>query len=279
MTRRVAVASSVLEFRCDDAEGRAALRAMYHAAPPAERAASLHYALERTADGWLALAPGRPPFAAGQLADAFSFLEWRATEDVLGAERRLVCLHAAGVCVSGRNVLLVGASGSGKSTLAAHLLASGHRSWGDDLLCFASATGQFSAFPRSFKLDAKVLRDIPLLGNIAAGGQEGTLFAPPVWYVSPAAFRQDWRAEDGRADAVVLLSAARHSGATAVERMSEGAAAILTTQSLIAGGNADTERTALMVAVIEALGGASAWSARGSEPARLAQHLSAAVGA
>lgn len=256
----------------DDPAAVRALEALYHAAPPSREPPTHRYGLLGGTDGYVARVPVRPPFGPAPLEDAWSFIEWRATEDVLAAERRLVCLHAGGVRVNRRNALIIGESGAGKSTLVAHLLKAGHPVWGDDLVCFAAETAEFSAFPRSLKLDDNSLSGLALAEDITSGARQGTLLAPPVAYISPAAFRADWQAPPGRIDAVVLLSADRHRGEAAVEAASEGAAAITAAQSIIAGG-ATLERDTIMVRILEAMRGASAWRVSGAHPAAGARAL------
>jgi len=283
--RRVAVGELVLDFATDDPSASAALQALYHAAPPAppgggtDRPADLHYRLNRRPEGWLAHSPARPPFGPTSLSDAWAFLEWRATEDLLAAPRGAIYLHGAGICMGGRGVLLIGPSGAGKSTLAAHLAARGYRVWGDDLVRFAPVPRHFSASERSWKLDDKSLSDIELLSEVCAGGAPGTFFAPPCWYVSPAAIRVDWRAEPGSAGVVVLLEASRHAGPARVERTSEGAAALEVAQALIGADRVTTpgERANLMTSVLEALEDAVAFEARGNSPRALAVALEEAL--
>jgi len=255
-----------------------ALRSLYHAAPEAAGAEpTLRYSLIASEGGFIGRGTGRPPFGPASLEDAWSFLEWRATEDILAAEQRLVCLHAAGIRLGARNVLLIGASGSGKSTLAAHLMAAGHRAWGDDLVLFAPLEGVFSAFPRSLKLDSNLLSELSLVEQAVAANKEGTLLAHPVAYVSPAAIRSDWQAEPGRVDAVVLLGSDRHVGPATAERVSEGAAAILASQSVIAGHRPETEQATLMIQVLEAMRDAAAWRVSGAGAGAVARALEEAL--
>lgn len=204
-------------------------------------------------------------------------MEWRATEDILQSAGRKTCLHAGGVRLGAANVLLIGASGAGKSTLTAWLMAAGNTAWGDDLVCFAPSDGSFSAFPRSLKLDDKTLSDLDLVHNPNGGLGDGIVLAPPVAYVSPAAFRADWEAPPGLADAVVLLDSERHTGQVTVESVSEGAAAIMASQSLIAGGDAGMEHTRLMLRVLEALADARAWRVSGAGARDVARALETAV--
>lgn len=191
------------------------------------------------------------------------------------ASRRVAFLHAAGVRLGRRNVLLVGESGSGKSTLAAHLLARGHLAWGDDLVRFAPENGLFSASPRSWKLDANALITIDLLSFLSAEALPGTLLAQGVLYASPAAFRRNWRAPDGTPDVVVLLEKAGHQGPPCMELVSEGEAALRTAGMLIGGAVKQTEgdQADRMLRVLEALSGVKAYRARGTPPAALARAL------
>ena len=185
-----------------------------------------------------------------------------------GADRE-VFLHAAGVELQGRRLLLVGPSGSGKSTLAAHLLVRGHLVWGDDLVSFATDKMHFASVPRSFKLDAKALSDIFLVAALCAESAVGTFLAPECWYVSPAAVRRHWAAGPGPADVVVLLDGER-SGPPRVDPVSPGEAAIRVVQSLLSGRTGDPD---LRPAVLEALGGARAVRTGGGPPGALARVL------
>jgi hypothetical protein len=219
----------------------------------------------------VARAPARAPFGPARLGDAWAFLEWRATEDMLGSPRGEVFLHAAGAEVGGRRALVVGASGAGKSTLAAHLLVRGHRVWGDDLVLFASSEMRFASVPRSFKLDAKALSGLFLLAALCAGSAVGTFLAPHCYYVSPAAVRRGWAAGPGAADVVVLLEGDR-SGPPMVEPVSPGGAALRVVQALLAGP-AERRETDLRPRILEALGSVRAVRASGGPPCALARAL------
>ena len=249
------------------------LAALYHAAPTSVAAATLHYRIERHAGGWTALAPARPPYGPASLEEVFSFLEWRATEDILASGG--VFLHAAGLRIGDRAVLLVGDSGAGKSTLAAYLLSRGHLAWGDDLVHFAPRERRFSAVPRSWKLDAKTMKYLYLLSCLGIDGAQGILLASEVWYLSPAAFRRRWRAPDGPADVVVLLDATSHTGPATLEPVSDGAAAVAAARMLIGVGaeRPESEQAHIMVRVLEAMQDVRAYRAGGAEPGALATLL------
>ncbi len=181
-------------------------------------------------------------------------------------------VHAAGVRVAGRLVLLVGASGSGKSTLAARLLRRGHPILGDDVVRFAPGEGAFAAVPRSLKLDPAALEGLGL-GDLAARGPEaGTLLAAGALYASPAALRADWEAAPGRPWGVVVLGDAPHAGRATLARRGEGGAAVRLLQGVL-GATPRGERTAsadVRLRLLESVAGAVAFEAGGGDPARLA---------
>ena len=258
----------------DDPLARPVLLALYHAGELSDQPATLRYRIERQDGGWIALAPGRPPYGPARLEEVFTFLEWRATEDLL-ASAGAVFLHAAGLRVGRRNVLLVGDSGAGKSTLAAFLLTRGHLAWGDDLVRFAPEERRFSAVPRSWKVDAKTLENLYLLSRLGADGAQGMVLASNVAYVSPATLRRRWRAPDGPVHIVVLLDAASHKGPAALERASDGAAGVTAARMLIGADvtRPGSEQADLMVRVLEAMREVRAYRARGADPAGLAVAL------
>jgi hypothetical protein len=277
--RRIAVAPQVLEFASDDPIAARALAALYHAAPPTTAEPTLRYALRRSAPGaaglWVATSPGRPDFGAAALGDAWSFLEWRATEDLLnGPGTDTVFLHAAGAQIGGRLALIVGDSGAGKSTLVAHLMLRGHRMLGDDVVRFAPAAGTFSAVGRSMKLEVNSLRAMPLIASRCAAATVGTLLAAGCYYVSPAAIRRSWQADAGRPWAVILLDAARRTGEPGLERASEGEAAVHVTQQVLGEAAYGAPRQEeVTVRLLEVLADVTAYRAVGGDPAAVAAAL------
>ena len=294
--RRVAVAPEVLEFATDDPIAARALEALYHAAPASADAPTLRYALrravpgagagggeeaapDRASGGWMATCPARPPFGPVSLEDGWAFLEWRATEDLLGAAALApegsVFLHAGGVVIGSRLALVIGASGAGKTTLVAHLLLRGHRMLGDDLVRFTPRDGSFSAVGRSLKLDDNSLRSMPFIASRCAGGGVGTLLAAGCSYVSPAAIRRDWAAAPARPWAVVLLDPQRRGDASGIVPTSEGEAAIVVTQSVLGGSTqaGGGVRAGTAARLLEALADTVAWRAVGTDPAAVAAAL------
>ena len=129
--------------------------------------------------------------------------------------------------------------------------------------------------PRSLKLDANALKSLDLISCLCSEAAQGTLFAPPVAYVSPAAFRRGWQAPEGQADVIVLLDGATHGGPMRLERVSEASAALAAARMLIGGGAMGTqqEQAGVMAAVVEAMSDARAYRAAGSPPDALASAL------
>ena len=230
----MSIAPHVLEFSCDDEEAGRALSALYHAAPETDLPPTLRYSLSGTGGRYVARSPSRPPFGPTSLEEAWAFVEWRAIEDVLNDPGPdAVFVHAAGVRVGGRLLLLVGPSGSGKTTLAAALLSRGHPVLGDDVLRFAPTTGEYSAFPRSFKLDDNTLTVLELWRGSSLDEVPGTFLALGCLYVSPVALCHAWLAEPGRPWGVVVLNPGPREGAARLESFSEGQAAVRVVQSML----------------------------------------------
>lgn len=269
----MAVPPHVLEFS-SDAAAVPALDALYHAAPATNAPPTLRYALNRLgADTYVATSPSRPPFGPASFGDAWAFIEWRAIEDILndpGPET--VFVHAGGVRIGGRLVLLVGASGSGKSTLTALFLERGHLALGDDVLRFAPPEGVFSAVPRSLKLDANAFHLLTLQTRTKALSSIGMLLAAGSHYVSPAAICPAWESQPGRPWAVVVLESAPHRGPAALERYSEGEAAVRLVQNMLGAefGSGAEARMEASLKLLESLGEAAAFHARGARPSALA---------
>lgn len=267
------MAPHVLELSADDAAPRRVVECFYHAAPASDLPPTRQYRLERSRDRWIGVAPGQPVYDAATAEEVFAFLEWRATADLLSLPHTAgAFLHAAGVELAGGMVLLLGAPGSGKSTIAAHLLANGHRLWGDDLVRFATPDGTFSAVPRSLKLDSKSLNDIELFRRICLRQDVGTLIAPDTYYVSPAAVRDSWEAPPERPRALVVLDAAQHTGPVRLTPVSAAQAALQATQTLL-GGTAQIVDARLATRVLESLADVKAWRGGGAGAARLARAI------
>jgi hypothetical protein len=190
-----------------------------------------------------------------------------------------VFVHAAGVRVGERLLLLVGGAGSGKSTLTALLLARGHRALGDDVVRFGPATGLFEAVPRALKLDNKTLDLLDLQSKRRVLSSPGTVLASDIFYISPAAFHEDWLAARGRPWAVVVLGQAPHRGPATLVRRSEGEAAVRVLRSVLGASHGDGaaagDGTALRL--LESLETLVAFEAGGGDPSGLADLIEEAA--
>jgi hypothetical protein len=267
-----------LEFGTDDPMAARALEAMYHAAPTTTAPPTLRYGLHRSRAGsYIASSPERPLLTGATLTEAWAFLEWRATEDLLnGPSGGDVFLHAAGAELGQRLVLIVGDSGAGKSTLVAHLMLRGHRMLGDDLVRFAPQNGTFSAVGRSVKLDHIALKHMPLIASTCANAAVGTLLASGCYYVSPAAIRHDWLAQPRKPWAVVLLEAQARDGPTGITRSSDGEAGVYVTEKVLSrepGAEVGAVRTEVVTRLLESLAEVAAYRAAGRDPAAIAEAL------
>ncbi len=179
-------------------------------------------------------------------------------------------VHAAGVRIGGRLVLLAGGPGSGKSTLAALLLRRGHPILGDDVVRFDTVRGGFAAVPRSLKLDPTALGALGMDDVAARGPEAGTFLAAGALYISPAALSVGWEAGPGRAWGVVLLGDAPHAGPASLVRRGEGGAAVRLLQGVLGAARGGEGGTDARLGLLESLDGARAWQAGGGDPARLA---------
>lgn len=268
------VAPHVLEFSSDDPAAARTLPALYHAAPATAAPPTLRYAIRRVGDDlYEGVCPSRPPFGPASLADVWAFVEWRAIEDVLNDPGPdAVFVHAAGVQIAGRLLLLVGPSGSGKSTIAAILVSRGNSALGDDVLRFAPSKCLFFPVPRSFKLDIKDLSLLALDNKKVPPEQLGTFLAHSTVYVSPVALCTRWEATPGRPWGLVLLDPGPHGGPAKLERSSEGAAAVRLVQSAMGAtfGPGEQARGAASVRLLESLSESAAYQASGAGPSTLA---------
>jgi hypothetical protein len=272
--RRVLVAPHVMQFASDDPIALHALDTLYHAAPPTFQPPDFEYRLDRSSAGYTAWGPSRGVFGPARLAEAWAFLEWRATLDLVETRAEgVVFLHAAGIQLDGRLVLLVGETGSGKSTLSAILLSRGHRVLGDDLVRFATVEGLFSAVPRSLRLDAKSLSYLPLLARRCSEASVGTLLAASSFYISPAAIRRGWEAPAGKPAMVVLLDLETRGGPARLEPMSEGEAAVRVIAALTGAPRPLEDGGGLVSELLHSLEQVEAFRASGDDPWDLALQI------
>ena len=184
----------------------------------------------------------------------------------------ILFVHAAGVSIAGRLVLLVGPSGSGKSTLTALLLVRGNTMLGDDVLRFSTERAVFESVPRDVKLDAKSLSLVDIRINDSQFLNPGIFLAATTTYVSPVALCTEWESAPGRPWAVVVLEGVPHTGPAGLERRGEGEAAVRLIQSVLGAAHRSVGGVGLetRVRLLESLRDAVAYQARGGDPTALA---------
>jgi hypothetical protein len=86
--------------------------------------------------------------------------------------RGLEVLHASGVALNGKALLIAGAAGAGKSSLAAALLRAGAQLLSDDAVALSLSTTGLTAYPGSVALQLRVAEDQQLSAEArAAQGQ------------------------------------------------------------------------------------------------------------
>ena len=123
-------------------------------------------------------------------------LEWTILLALLAAQDHFLQLHAAGLVINDRGLLLVGASGSGKSTQALSLLLAGWRCLSDEIILLEPGCGKAWPFPRSFHAKAATLRLFPELSCADAG--KGFADSSGKSRLNPAKIRRDWVAQPVR---------------------------------------------------------------------------------
>lgn len=123
-------------------------------------------------------------------------LEWTVLLALLKAQEHFLQLHAAGLVMDNRGLLLVGPSGSGKSTQALSLLLAGWRCLSDEIIMIDAGGSRAWPFPRSFHTKAATLRLFPELRCSEAGS--GFADSSGKSRFDPSVIRKDWVARQAR---------------------------------------------------------------------------------
>jgi hypothetical protein len=153
-----------------------------------------------TCDGW-ALIGGPPMFAASgsrAIVDLSEQPEEFAVNLLVGMAQRarsdMAFLHAGGLAIDGRGVMICGRSGSGKSTTTNSVAALGHALLGDETVGLDMLTSALWSFRRTLKLRpgplppalARRLRDVPQVVRIDAQGLGCTWVRASELFATPA---------------------------------------------------------------------------------------------
>jgi len=157
-------------------------------------------------------APGLPPVVASE-SEALEALEFALANRLgRGRIRELLSLHAAGVVIEGRGMLLVGSGGAGKSTLAVGCAQSGDPVLGDDLVPIRLEDARAIAFPRLLKLEE------PAASLLGLPGPRGPFAPDAPWaaFLHPEELGSRW-AEGEVPIAAILFPAFEAGAATAWE--------------------------------------------------------------
>lgn len=98
----------------------------------------------------------REMFSSKQKDSVLSELEWLFTNAVLSHLSFFLQLHAGGVVVNNRAMLIVADHGTGKTTLVSSLLLKGYKCLSDDIILVDPDSGHFHSFLRAFKISSRL---------------------------------------------------------------------------------------------------------------------------
>lgn len=87
-------------------------------------------------------------------------LEWKITTEILENLKHFIHLHASGLTMNRKAILLVGPSGAGKTSLALSLLLQGWEALSDEVLLIDKEYNKVWPLPRSFHVDLNVLKSL-----------------------------------------------------------------------------------------------------------------------
>ncbi|HEX8728822.1 MAG TPA: hypothetical protein VF739_09385, partial [Ktedonobacterales bacterium] len=138
-------------------------------------------------------------------------LEWHVIAAGLSASTRHAVFHAAALARDDAALVLVGASGAGKSTLTLGLLQRGWRPFGDDVLLVEGETLALLPFPRCFRAEGALTRQLATTSQVEFLPGVATFARPLTWAprglrptafacisrdpAQPTAFAPLWQAE------------------------------------------------------------------------------------
>lgn len=108
--------------------------------------------LLESSDGPVVAVDGQVVHRPGSVAMGRWLLLRRLASEIAPRRQTLVCVHGAGVDLSGSVALLAGRSGAGKTTLAAGLIASGATLLADDLTPIEARTRLAFPFPMAMSI-------------------------------------------------------------------------------------------------------------------------------
>jgi hypothetical protein len=122
---------------------------------------------------------------ASSKAFAIEMLLWHLNAATVERAAPLVVLHAGGVVINGRGVIISGSTGSGKSTLTAALVRAGAGYLTDEALAIDPQNGVLHPYPKALTIQRGSWR---LLGDLRPPPSE---LSPRAWHVAPADIRPD----------------------------------------------------------------------------------------
>lgn len=108
-------------------------------------------------------------------------LEWHVIAAGLSASTRHAVFHAAALARDDAALVLIGASGAGKSTLTLGLLQRGWRPFGDDVLLVEDETLALTPFPRCFRAEGAVTRQLATTPQVELLPGVATFARPLTW--------------------------------------------------------------------------------------------------
>jgi hypothetical protein len=131
--------------------------------PP--RAPAHRFGIERADNEFVLSCDNRPVFRSQSAEDAYSELEWTITNAALDQLDQYLQLHAGGIVINNRALLIVAGHGLGKTSLVTAMMLAGGRPLSDDIILIDPGSQQLRPFPRAFKMSAFHTRALPELSE------------------------------------------------------------------------------------------------------------------